>query len=89
MIIDALVALGATFPWFLRFHFGDSLVSLCASEDSRFLMGRCDVVHCVSVSLTGTIVTRFLSMHGVDKDLFILTHSTQWHGHWGPSMIVL
>ena len=54
-----LVGAGPASPLFWDFITTDSFTILSASEDSRFLMGENDVVHCVQVSLTGTTMPLF------------------------------
>ena len=59
VITAALVGVGSTFPWFRDFIFWDSFSILSVFEDSPLLMVGSDVVHCVWVSFTGTIVVAF------------------------------
>ena len=48
------------------FHFlGDLLTILSASEDIRSLMGGSDVVHCVRVLLTSTMMAAFATYGSV------------------------
>ena len=48
------------------FHFSRGLFTiLSASEDSRSLMGGSDVVHCVQVPLTGTMMAAFATYGSV------------------------
>ena len=76
----------------LGFHFsGDSFTILSTFEDSRSLMGRSDVVHCVWVPLIGTTVAEFWargSLVGIDLCTFIyFVYNIVDIG--GPSIIVV
>ena len=50
---------------------GDSLTILSALEDSPSFMGESDVVHCVRVSLTGTIVAPSWAHGSLIGDWFV------------------
>ena len=64
---------------------------LCASEGSRSFMGGSDVVHCVRVSLTGTIVATSWVHWSLVGDWFctINTHSVTFLMGMGPSKCVV
>ena len=82
---------GQLFDGFGILFFWGLLTILSASEDNRSLMGGSDVVHCVWVPLTGTIVAEFLACGSLVGDWFMYNYllCVQYRGHWGPSMIVL
>ena len=62
VLMLALVGVGLTFSIVSGFYFWDSFATICASEDSRSLMGGSDVVHCVQVPLAGTTGAWLLSV---------------------------
>ena len=75
------------------FHFsGDLFAILYASEDSRSLVVGSDVVHCVRVPLTGTMVATFAAYGSVVGIVFCIHYLTLCTILWtigGPSIIVL
>ena len=64
---------------------------LCVSEGSRSLMEGSDFVHCVSVSLIGTIVALFWAYWLVVWDWIVCCKLILYiiHGNGGPSNVVL
>ena len=57
--------MGPALSWFWDFILGDLLTILSVFEDSRSFMGGSDVVHCVRVPLTGTMMAAFATYGSV------------------------